>query len=163
MNYPLLANHMPPRIKGVWQKSAVIRSVVFLLIGIVATIVLFWLQLLQGVLLWVVVGYGTLVFLSAVVSLALVPYRYQFHRYEINPTEIAFQSGYFFRNITFVPINRIQHIETEQGPLLRRANLMEIVIHTAATAHHIAGLDVEEAMQLRKQIIDLVKAAEEDV
>jgi membrane protein YdbS with pleckstrin-like domain len=41
--------------------------------------------------------------------------------------------------------------------------LIELRIHTAATTHHIAGLDIEEAQELRNQIIALVKVAKEDV
>ena len=95
--------------------------------------------------------------------MALIPYRYQFYRFEVTPEDLAFQKGYFFRSITYVPMNRIQHVETEQGPFLRKENLMEIVIHTAATSHRIAGLDMAEALDLREQIINLVQVAKEDV
>lgn len=96
-------------------------------------------------------------------SLAVIPYRYKYHRYEITSEDLAFQKGYFFRTTTFVPINRIQHVTTEQGPILRQQQLMEIAVHTAATTHRLAGLDAQEATELRQQIIDLVKVAKEDV
>lgn len=107
--------------------------------------------------------YFAIVLIWSVIAMLLIPYRYQFHRYEITPEDLSFQDGYIFRSITHVPINRIQHIETEQGPFLRKEKLMEIVIHTAASSHNISGLDVEEAVQLRQQIIKLVKVAKEDV
>lgn len=93
----------------------------------------------------------------------LIPYRYKYYRYEITSDALSFQKGYVFRSITHVPITRIQHIETEQGPFLRKENLIEIVIHTAATSHHIACLSVKDAMALREQIIQLIKVAKEDV
>ena len=58
---------------------------------------------------------------------------------------------------------RIQHVETTQGPLLRKAGLMTVDIHTAATVHTILGLEENQAEQLRNQIIALVKVAVEDV
>ena len=86
-----------------------------------------------------------------------------FHRYELASEDLAFQEGFIFRSTTYVPLNRIQHIETEQGPFLRHENLMELVIYTAATKHKILGLDVDEAQQLRAQIIEMVRQAKEDV
>ena len=76
---------------------------------------------------------------------------------------MVFQKGFIFRSTTYVPINQIQHVETEQGPFLRQQNLIQIAIHTAATTHRLAGLDMEEAQALRQQIIELVKVAKEDV
>ncbi len=163
MAYPLLPKQMPERIKRVWRKSNILSLVIFLASGSIVAAILLFNDLLQGTWLWVAVGYFVLVAGIFTCSQLLIPYRYKFHRYEITPEDLAFQSGYIFRSITYVPINRIQHVETEQGPFLRKENLMEIVIHTAATDHHLAGLDVEEAMALRQQIIDMVKVAKEDV
>lgn len=163
MEYPLLPKQMPERIKAVWRKSNYLGVGIFLLVGIVVTGVFMWFNILKGPLLWGVIGYFAIVLIIFAVTMALVPYRYKFHRYEITPEDLAFQDGYIFRSITYVPINRIQHVETEQGPFLRKENLMEVVIHTAATSHRIEGLDVAEAMALREQIIALVKVAKEDV
>lgn len=163
MEYPLLPKQMPDRIKAVWRKSNFLTTAIFLLIGIGVAFFLNWLDVLSGIGLNIVIGYFVIVILVFLATMALVPYRYQFYRYEITPEDLAFQKGYFFRSITYVPISRIQHVETEQGPFLRKENLMEIVIHTAATSHRIAGLDLEEAMSLRSRIIELVKVAKEDV
>lgn len=163
MDYPLLSKQMPSRIKAVWRKNTYLTIGIFLLIGIVATAALAWFDQLQGAWVWILSGYFLLLLLSGAASLILIPYRYRFHRYEITSEDIAFQKGFIFRSLTYVPMNRIQHVETEQGPFLRQENLMEIVIHTAATSHHIAGLDVQEAMELRQQIIELIKVVQEDV
>lgn len=163
MEYPLLPKQMPERIKKVWKKSNLVGTGIFLIIGIGVTAFLNWLDVLDGISAWSVGIYFAIVLIWFVIAMLLIPYRYQFHRYEITPEDLSFQDGYIFRSITHVPINRIQHIETEQGPFLRKEKLMEIVIHTAASSHHISGLDIEEAVQLRQQIIELVKVAKEDV
>lgn len=163
MEYPLLPKQMPDRIKSVWKKSNFATTGIFLLIGIAVTALLIWLDALGNVWLWIIGIYFAVIVVWSVVAMLLIPYRYQYHRYEITPEDLSFQKGYLFRSITHVPINRIQHIETQQGPFLRQANLMEIVVHTAATGHHISGLDVEEAVKLREQIIQLVKVTKEDV
>ena len=163
LEYPLLPKKMPERIQNVWRKSNIITTAILTIIGIAGTILLYLFELLSGIWLWVVGIAFALIILFFIIRLLLIPYRYHFYRYEITAEDLAFQKGFIFRSITYVPISRIQHVETEQGPLLRRENLMEIVIHTAASAHRIAGLDLEEAMELRNQIIELVKAVREDV
>lgn len=163
MNYPLLTNQLPASIKNVWKKSSYVTTAVFLVIGLLVGIALNYFNLLEGGWLLGLLGCFAIVIVWFVLYFVLIPYRYKYFRYDITDEDLAFQKGFIFRSITYVPINRIQHIETEQGPFLRKENLMELVIHTAATAHRIAGLSVEDAMTLRAQIIDMVKEAEQDV
>lgn len=40
---------------------------------------------------------------------------------------------------------------------------MELLIHTAATTHKIAGLSVDDTLKLRAQIIEKMKEVEHDV
>lgn len=159
----LLPHQMPERIKKVWRQSNYLLTGILLGIGGIVTGILAYFQRLQGPLIWLVGAWFVLTLGIFFVSQALIGYRYAFHRYEITGEDLAFQAGFIFRKTTYVPINRIQHVETEQGPFLRRENLMEIVVHTAATNHRLAGLDVTEALALREQIIQLVKVAKEDV
>lgn len=164
MEYPLLKRQLPPKIKNVWRS----RQLIGLVVGIVVSGGTFWavktFEFFQPTyFFWIWLGLTLLFLLSKLIDFALIPYRYQFHRFEIDDADIALQTGYFFRNMTFVPISRIQHVETEQGPLLRKAGLMSVVLHTAATTHRLAGLTVADAQQLREQIIALVKVAKEDV
>ncbi|MGF3076744.1 PH domain-containing protein [Facklamia sp. P12955] len=97
-------------------------------------------------------GYLALVFILFILDLFLVNYGYHYFRFEMNEDELIFQKGYFFRSITYVPFSRIQHIETEQGPFLRQAQLMKVIIHTAATSHSIAGLSIEDGTNIQKEI-----------
>ena len=154
MDYPLLKNHLPQAIKNVWRKTNILRFLIMLVIGLVVGGLLFFNDVLEGILLYMVVGYFALTLLVLLISMAIVPIRYRYFRYEITDEDIIFQKGFFFRSITYVPISKVQHIETEQGPFLRRDKLMELVVHTAATTHKIAGLSVEETLHLRDQIIE---------
>ncbi|NLJ89921.1 MAG: PH domain-containing protein [Clostridiales bacterium] len=163
MDYPLLKNHLPQAIKNVWRKTNILRFLIMLVIGLVVGGLLFFNDVLEGILLYMVVGYFALTLLVLLISMAIVPIRYRYFRYEITDEDIIFQKGFFFRSITYVPISKVQHIETEQGPFLRRDKLMELVVHTAATTHKIAGLSVEETLHLRDQIIEKMKEAKEDV
>ena len=58
---------------------------------------------------------------------------------------------------------RVQHVDTEQGPLLRKYNLATVTISTAATVHGIPALDIEEAEEMRHAISRLARVADEDV
>lgn len=159
----LLPNQMPERIKKVWRQSNYLLTGILLVIGGLGTGFFLHGRMLKGVLLGLVVAWFGLTLAIFILRQALIGYRYAFHRYEVTSEDFAFQAGFIFRKTTYVPINRIQHVETEQGPLLRRENLMEIIVHTAATNHRLAGLDVADALALREQIIQLVKVAKEDV
>lgn len=59
---------------------------------------------------------------------------------------------------------KVQHVDTGQGPLLRRFRLANVTIHTAASMHQIPALETEKAEALRDQIAALarVKEVEED-
>lgn len=58
---------------------------------------------------------------------------------------------------------RVQHVDTIQGPLLKKYRLSTISISTAATTHEIPALDENEADELRISIAKLARVAEEDV
>ncbi|MGP6146439.1 PH domain-containing protein [Jeotgalibaca sp. A122] len=163
MEYPLLPKQMPATIKSVWRKTTILLALIFIIIGLAVTALLAYLDVFTNPWIIALSIYFGITILTTLIAIALIPYRYHFYRFEVTPEDLAFQKGYFFRSITYVPMNRIQHVETEQGPFLRKENLMEIVIHTAATSHRIAGLDMSEALNLREQIIALVKVAKEDV
>lgn len=163
MDYPLLKNNLPTSIKNVWKKTNLLNLLIMLVIGIIGASLLNYFDNLEGSLLFATIIYFAITIAVFLISLALIPFRYNYFRYEITDDDIIFQKGYIFRSITYVPINRIQHIETEQGPFLRQDNLMELLIHTAATTHKIAGLLVDDTLKLRAQIIEKMKEAEQDV
>ncbi|WP_027108391.1 PH domain-containing protein [Lacticigenium naphthae] len=158
MDYPLLKNQLPESIKSVWKKTSLITFIIFMLAGIGVIGGLTYFDVVNDMWKLIGGGYFALIVLFYLLNFFLIRYRYEYFRYEITSTEVVFQQGFIFRSITYVPFSRIQHIETEQGPFLRREKLMELVIHTAATNHHIAGLAMDEAQLLRQNL--LVKVEE---
>ncbi|MDR6226629.1 PH domain-containing protein [Desmospora profundinema] len=89
--------------------------------------------------------------------------RWRYYRYEVNEKEIDIQSGYFFIRRTIIPMVRVQHVNTTQGPLLRRHGLSELEINTAGGASFtIPALLTEEADQLRDRIGSLVRVARDE-
>ena len=84
-------------------------------------------------------------------------------RYEVRESEIELLQGVMITTRTLIPMIRVQHVETKQGPILKKYNLATVAISTAATVHEIPALDVEEAEELRSYIGNLTRAADEDV
>ncbi|AOV06667.1 PH domain-containing protein [Sporosarcina ureilytica] len=84
-------------------------------------------------------------------------------RYEVRESEIELQHGLFIVKRTLIPMVRVQHVDTSQGPILRKYNLAGITISTAATNHEIPALVVEEADDLRSRISTLARVADDDV
>ena len=164
MEDPAAMQSLPEQIKKVWRLTSVLATGIILVIGEVIIWTTHFLVSFASTLTTALgIIYFFLLILIGIFDLILVAYRYQFHRYQVTETDLAIQKGYFFRKLTFVPMNRIQHIEMEQGPFLRQQQLISLVIHTAATAHKIEGIAEVDAQALRKQILLLVKAAKADV
>ncbi|GEK90691.1 PH domain-containing protein [Alkalibacterium kapii] len=161
MDYPLLENKLPETLKKVWRKTSFTTLLIALLLGVIITGIFFYFDALQGTWLIVSLSYFALAIVIYLLNFLLIDYRYNFFRYEVTSKEIIFQQGFIFRSITYVPFSRIQHIETEQGPFLRREQLMELIIHTSATDHSIAGLSIEEAQMIRQNVMRKVEETDE--
>ncbi|GGE54148.1 PH domain-containing protein [Priestia taiwanensis] len=91
------------------------------------------------------------------------PIKYRHYGYEIRDDEVEIQHGVFVVKRMIIPMVRIQNIETEQGPIMKKYNLASLHISTAATKHEVKGLAVETATELRQKIAQLAKVSDEDV
>lgn len=89
--------------------------------------------------------------------------RYRRWRYEIYEQEIYIQHGILIRTRTVIPMIRVQHVDTKQGPVLKMYKLATVSISTAATTHEIPALYEADASSLRDRISDLAMVDEEDV
>jgi membrane protein YdbS with pleckstrin-like domain len=91
---------------------------------------------------------------AAIGLAAVVPYlRYRRWRYEIRERDLFLSRGSLFFVLTLIPFDRIQYVETHQGPLDLAFGLMQLVVYTAAgRAARIPGLAPEEAGSLREEL-----------
>ncbi|MGI8317131.1 PH domain-containing protein [Halobacillus mangrovi] len=113
---------------------------------------------------WLLAIAGGIILFESLFSVWLIPsLRWKRWRYEVTDQDIELQYGIFIIRRTLVPMIRVQHVDTEQGPLLRKYKLSTISISTAATVHKIPALDEQEAEELRQSISSLARVAEEDV
>lgn len=144
----------------VWRISGVIKMVV----GWGFASVLIFLAHFFSWPLWisaVVVGIG--ICFTFLVVFLFPSLRWKRWRYDVREEEIELQHGIFIRVRTLIPMVRVQHVDTLQGPILRKYRLASVVVHTAATAHEIPALEEKEAEELRLFISRLARVEDEDV
>lgn len=106
--------------------------------------------------------------LAAIVLYLLVSFfipslRWKRWRYDVGEQEIDLLRGLVVKKRTLVPINRVQHVDTNQGPIFRKFGLSSVKISTAATTHEIPALNDEIAKEVRNKISYLVRQVKEDV
>lgn len=154
---------LPSRVKRVWYISSALTDVVVLLICAVAVVVLMHLE-------WWGVWQRTVVVIAAVLSLLdlmLRPlvsrYEYAVNQFILGEHEVSIRKGWFLRKLTVIPYNRVQHVETKQGPFLHSFSLMSVEIHTAVGAHVIDALEIDDAMSVVGQITAKVRSEKEDL
>ncbi|QCT01786.1 hypothetical protein E6C60_1068 [Paenibacillus algicola] len=83
--------------------------------------------------------------------------------FRVSAEQLEISSGIFFMRDTIIPMTRVQHVELESGPLLRRYGLAELKVVTAAKSHVIRALSSEEAERLKAVIGKLAQVVDEDV
>ena len=153
------SERLDPRAKVVWRISAALNMIPFLAVGgFVSWALLRWAD--------ISVFFGILpvlaVFALAVFSVFVAPgVRWRRWRYEIRPDEVDLQRGVWWVSRTLVPLARIQHVDTRQGPLQRRYGLSTVVFHTAAGPNQIPELSAPVAAEARDRIADLTREQDE--
>ncbi len=84
-------------------------------------------------------------------------------RVRLDDDGLSLRRGLCWRSETLIPRSRVQHMDIERGPLLRRLGLATLVTHTAGTrlnALRVVGLDLTEARRIRDALVD--RAAGDD-
>src|SRR3954469_1290032 len=98
---------------------------------------------------------------AAVGVIAVPELRWRRWRYEIRDEEIDLRHGTVRITRTLVPMLRVQHVDTTQGPIDQALGLATVVVHTAAGTTTIPALDALHAGQLRDRIAALARTADE--
>ena len=79
--------------------------------------------------------------------------------YAVRDKDIVYKSGVFWRSVTTIPFNRIQHVEKSSTPLDRKFNLATLQLFTAGGTGgdlNIHGLPAKTAEKLRTFILNKV-------
>lgn len=79
--------------------------------------------------------------------------------YAVRDKDILYKSGVFWRTVTAIPFNRIQHVEKSSTPLDRKFHLATLQLFTAGGSGgdlKIHGLSAKTAEKLRTFILNKV-------
>ncbi|MGO4886957.1 PH domain-containing protein [Anaerobacillus sp. MEB173] len=155
---PIPAQKISIKALKVWRFTAFLESLLFTCIPIGYWLFVYFFQ-------WPIWIFYVLLFLFLIVAflnIFVIPtLRWKKWRYEVFETEIELQYGVFIVRRVLIPMVRVQHVDTQQGPLLRRYKLASVTISTAATTHQIPALSEDVADQLRNLIASLATVADE--
>jgi membrane protein YdbS with pleckstrin-like domain len=143
-----------------WRCSAIIKSIFLLLIPAAY----YWAVCLWQWPLWIIIILLTLILAYAIFFIFFKPHiTWRTWRYNVSEYEIDLVRGVFIKKHTIIPMVRVQHVDTEQGPLLRYYGLSTVSVSTAAGTQKIPALADEVAADLRNRISELARVVEEDV
>ena len=98
---------------------------------------------------------------AAVLAGVLPPLRWRRWRYEIRDDEIDLVRGALVVRRTLIPIRRVQHVDTESGPLQDSLGLATVTFHTAAGGVSIPALTKTEAEQIRTRVAALARTRDD--
>lgn len=155
---------LDPKAIYVWRIKGMISSLVFAFIVSVYLIFSSFVSFLPTPPKWGYFILLLLIFAYAVYKIAIIPtLRFRYWRYDVTEEEIDLYRGIFVRTRTAIPMTRVQHVDTEDGPLFRYYGLAAVNISTAATTHVIPALSHEVADELREKIAQYAMVVEDDV
>ena len=79
-------------------------------------------------------------------------------RFAVGNGVLELRHGVLTRRESTIPFHRVQHIDTEAGPLERRLGLTTFVLRTASASSDstVPGIDAGHAEELRLRILALV-------
>lgn len=156
----LPAHRLDPRMLRVWCLSDVVAMAVVAALAVAAWLVVshlggdvFWVYLVAGVVEAICLG-----------DLLVSPrVEYATWRFDVTPTDVDLYHGVFVKKRVLVPLVRVQHVQTKQGPLLRAHGLASVTVSTAGESFEIPGLAEADAEALRDRVAELARLAKEDV
>ena len=104
----------------VWRLYGIIQTAFILLLAIGAGVLTYIFEWPW----WIYAIASAVVILFGYFFIYLFPkVRWMRWRYEVRESEIELQHGIFIVKRTLIPMVRVQHVDTSQGPILRKYNL----------------------------------------
>jgi membrane protein YdbS with pleckstrin-like domain len=106
---------------------------------------------------WIGVVVITLAVIGAAIAVWVVPRQVAAIGYDVGTDALTITSGITFRQLVVVPYARMQYVDVQAGPLLRRFGLATVQLHTASagTDARIPGLEAQVAADLRDELARL--------
>lgn len=137
------AHHLDRRVLLMWWTTSGLWA-----LGAVVVAAIAWAVL--PAFPWIALPIAAVIVVAAI---SLPPLRYRRWRYEIRARDLFLSRGAVFLTRSLIPFDRIQFVETREGPLDKAFGLNQLVVYTAAgRAAQIPGLAVAEAESLREEL-----------
>ncbi len=147
------------RVKTLWRIGFLLQAILpSALAGVASWLV--W----RDESIWPAIGFAATPFVIAgLLAWRLPGRRYAAWQYRLTADALRLDRGVMVRIESVVPYTRIQHVDTEQGPIERALGLTRVIVHTASGSGStltIPGLSPDEAAQLREQLALLAGVVE---
>ncbi|MFP8954976.1 PH domain-containing protein [Natrialbaceae archaeon A-arb3/5] len=145
-----------PRIRLLWIAQ---WAIAVLVVGVALAAVDQWVVTLPMSLQGGVIAFGLL--LSILYAIRL----YQVWQFELQPDALYLERGVITFVETAVPFVRVQHVDTQFGPIERALGLSSVVVYTAGSRNadvRIPGLPPNRARELQDTLRELAVESEAD-
>lgn len=145
---------LDPRIIQVWRIAGLSFCAVVLLVSLVGTLILGFTQPVTRP--WIFIGWILIAALLLWLCFMVPTRRYRYWGYRLDKKVLETRSGKLFQVIRLLPLNRLQHVDLQRGPIERMFGLARLRLHTAGTHEAtitIPGLAAEIAIELRDQLV----------
>lgn len=158
MTESIPSRRLDPKVRTAWRVQNAVGGIPLLLIAAAVT---------SGLAINnVSMALSALPVLAAVALLALwltlIPaVRYRRWRWDVTEDEVRLQRGIIIIQRTVVPMVRVQHVDTTQGPILNAFGISEVRVWTAAGMHAIPALADRDAAELRDRIATLARVTDD--
>lgn len=160
MHVPLPDDKIDDAALRVWRTTGWIFAAIYaVIVGAVL-----WLTIRFAWPAWIVTALAVIAAAAALLQIAVVPkVRMARFRYAIRENEIDLLHGLIVRKRTLIPMVKVQHVDTKQGPILRRCGLLTVTFSTAAGSHEIPALDAARAEEVQSRIAKLARIADDEL
>ena len=140
---------LSPRVIWLWRIGALIRALLFW--APLAAFAGVGLASFGGAAAAALIAGGPLL-LIVFLGLAWPSLSWRYFGFSLREHDLLVQRGVLYRRRTSIPVSRIQHVETRQGPFERMLGLSRVLVYTASgfsAEGSIPGLDTQRAEELR--------------
>ncbi len=149
---------LDPKVKTAWRLQALLA----LALPAVAAVAFAGVALVLELPPWMpLAALGTIVVLFVTTVFVTPEVRYRRWRWEVREEEIRLREGLIVVSQTVIPMVRVQHVDTSQGPIMRALGLSDVHVWTAAGKHTIPALSDEHAADLRDRIATLARVTDD--
>lgn len=145
-----------------WRMNSIIEIIVeFAILGILLYLHYHydWVEWIGHVLYLLII----LCIINSIYEIFIQPiYQQRTWRYEVDAQYIQVKRGAIKKTYLIIPMTKVQYVNTNQGPLLRKYGLATIKIGTMASTHEIPAIPEEDAVELRNHIALLAQISESE-